>query len=437
MLKYIPMLLLIYVWCVAGLSDPSAPFQNYPIVRWLSFPIILGLFLLTLPRILYLKQWQKTGFEKYICGIALLITISTLMHECSLQDGIYAMGIYLRYPLFCLIILNMGITTRQYRLFIILFCAIGVLLSGEALFNYYFWGLSGDKTFISLGSSWGHVAAGIFFMYGSCLVIAHLLLNGFRISYMIYLALIIFISLFIASIRSVLIFMVPMSLIIWAVKKEIIQERMILLCSACFIIITLLAVMLPWQTLKLEHPFIVNISPEYRLRLIGQIISELHSSGDIFLGVGPRSMSPGAFGHMGSMYEMFYFDMRSILFGGTNQYVKAFSEIGVVGFIIYWAMLVKTLFANAQFHRLLKEDSGKNVGYYRLVSLSFWGIWIHYSAFGLLYNDFWRFDISSLVFWFFVAIIYSGKQSLLKENKDQIDVIRYPVEVEFGMSINK
>jgi hypothetical protein len=413
------MLLLIYIWCVAGLADPSAPFQNYPIIRWLSFPIILGFFLLTLPRSLYLKQWQKTGLEKYICGIALLITISTLVHECSLQDGIYAMGIYLRYPLFCLIVLNVGITTRHYRLFIILFCIIGVLLSGEALFNHYFWGLSSDNTFISLGPSWGHVAAGIFFMYGSCLIFAHSLLNGFRISYMIYLALIIFISIFIVSIRSVFIFMAPILLIIWAVKKEIIQEKMIVLCAAFFIVITLLAIMLPWQTLRSEYPFIVHISPEHRLRFIGRIISELISSGDILLGYGPRSMSPGAFGRMGSLYEMLYFNMPFILVLGTNQYTKAFSEIGIIGFIVYWAMLVKTLFVNAQFQRLLKENSGKNLDYYRLVSLSFWGIWIHYSAFGLFNNDLWRFDISSLVFWFFVAMIYSGKQSLLKDkNKD-------------------
>lgn len=115
-------------------------------------------------------------------------------------------------------------------------------------------------------------------------------------------------------------------------------------------------------------------------------------------------MAPGGSNEKGTIYKYFISKHPELLYGGTNQYVKSFAEIGIIGFSIYLLALYKMINLNFFVWRcLLHCDTSTN--FEKTISLSYFAIWLHYTALGLFNNDVWRFDITSLIFWFFSSII--------------------------------
>ena len=141
-------------------------------------------------------------------------------------------------------------------------------------------------------------------------------------------------------------------------------------------------------------------SIQYRLDYIHAVWDYLSDTGSLIVGQGPRSMKPGVTSEAGSVYQYFLNNDKHLLNSGSNQDVKAFSEMGVLGFGLYWCMLVRVLVVAWKYWKIVKYDKNTNVFKNQAVlCLSFFGVWFFYSSIGLLFNDLWRMDASSIVFW--------------------------------------
>jgi hypothetical protein len=409
---YIPSLLLIYIWLIVGRADPGGILEEMPVVRWLSYPTIFGMCLIALIFISYIGKIKTGGIGKHIILILAILFFSMRFSENNLFNVAYGAMLYLRYPLLFIVLLNFNLSDLHYKRFIKLFLLITALLIPEAILNFVLFGKYLDITFSSLGGLWGTAAGGIFFAYASCLVMAYVLLDGLKKIHVAFF-LLMYVASIIASIRSVIAFLPFILLFIWAVKKDLLRIKGVIAFSAFISGVVLLATMIPWGSVIASFPILKPFTPHYRLAYISGVLSYLASTGKIFLGAGPGSMNPGSFGSIGFLYQMLL-EENNLAGGGTNQYVRAFADFGIIGFTIYWAMLIKMIRINMQVWNFIKNKNTDNEYYQRIkvISLAFFGIWIHYSAIGLFNNDVWRFDISSLVFWVFAAYIYSIRQWL-------------------------
>jgi hypothetical protein len=130
-----------------------------------------------------------------------------------------------------------------------------------------------------------------------------------------------------------------------------------------------------------------------------------------WLGFGPRSYSPGSLGAPGEMYELIVAQRGQywIDYLGLSGLASAFSELGIIGFSVYWLMLTAMLAAVLRFRSayLRTEPEVKQRRLWSMLTLAFVAVWLHYALFGPIYYDVWRLDTTSLVYWGLAAAIFS------------------------------
>ena len=403
LMRYVPFLILFYIWLIAGRADPGDVLQSVPIVRWMTYPLIS---LLLLAGILYIAvrgKYKKTVIDGPIILLIFLLALSTYLNGSPWIDLLYGIGVYLRYPLLFILFCNFPHATSKGQQFMHILTIIVVSLVLEAVFNFILFGKQGDTTFFTLGVSWGHRNAGIFFAAVLSLIAAHILLKGGRYYHGLLLSFVI-LAAWIASIRSTLVFSGLILLVVFAVHRRWLTTRgltcmVIVITSMIFI-----ATLVDWHLLLSASPVLSKFDPGYRLTFIREVLIHVPDSGNLFLGAGPRSMNPGVAGSAGVLYQSFLENAPWVVNFGSNQYVKGLAELGIAGMLVYWFMLYKVLKV-AWRNWLAIRRSHSAPPWLKVVTLNFFGIWSFYACFGLMFNDLWRMDTSSLIFWFFAATI--------------------------------
>jgi len=400
---YIPLIILCYIWLVAGRADPGDLFQNLPIIRWFTYVLIPLLLQMAILIVAVRGKYRKTVVDRAVFLLLLLMLFSTFLNGAPWIDFFYGMGVYLRYPLLFMLFCNIPSSITKARGFTIAFSILFVLVALEAIFNFVVFDKYQDNTFFSLGVRWGTGNAGIIFAAAVSLVVAHALVKGFRYFHTLLLALIL-VAASIASIRTTLVFSGLIALTVFAVQKQWIAARGLAVASVLFTLSILAAALLDWHAILAPFPFLSEIDPGYRMEYIREVIRQISDTGNLLLGAGPRSMNPGTVQSAGSLYSYFLINREWVVELGDNQYVKGFAELGVAGMIVYWYMLYCVL-SVAWKNWIFLRESLFNFYWLKIVNLAFFGIWIFYAGFGLFSNDLWRVDASSLVFWFYGAVI--------------------------------
>ena len=403
--------LLLYIWLVAGRADPGDLLEAYPFVRWGSYILIPVFTGLVLSRIVTRGYWRKSLVEPYIALIAGLILLSGFVNNTGFAAVAYSIGIYLRYPILFLILVNLNLGELDYKRALRLFLIITLLLVGEAILNYILLGKRDDGTFFTVGVSHGHVTAGMFFIYGFCFVIAQILREKGRFYHIFHVLVValIFIAAWIASIRLIMITAPLLFILLQAVNRRFLRRSLVMLLAIIILVLILIAIFMPWwHQLATLIPYDFNIS--YRFDVVKRVVHTLVSSNKLVFGFGPRSFSPGSIGPPGEMFEIMLAFFGRHTLGTLNQFTTTFSELGLVGFAVYWIMLMLVLRMNLRFLYIsieYKRYSGDTKAVWTIVSLAFVGIWFYYAVLGIVFYDTWRIDLSSLVFWVCAAAIYS------------------------------
>ena len=343
-------------------------------------------------------------------GIILMLYIILVgwYQNTSLLEIIEGISVYLKYIILYVVLLLLANKATIMK-FLQFFIFVTVAICFEAIVNCLFLGLQNDYTYLTLGPLGGHVTAGVLLLYACCLVMASMFINGVSKYHIIFASMVV-----VASIIGTIIFLIPLVMVIFFIHKNILKPKLIYFFSLGLnVIVLLVSVQLYRSTEGLDMAHCIN--PIYRLNYIGGVFDILQTNGDLFFGNSIRSMKPGLDGAGGEMYIMLFDNYKSLLVGGTNQYVKALAELGLVGTMLYWLMLAKVLANNIIVWASIR-DRNYIPTFDKIVSLSFFAIWLHFSAIGLFYNDFWRFDASALIFWVIAIYIYFVKTDLERDN---------------------
>lgn len=401
--------ILFYVWLIAGRADPGELLAGYSIVRWgtyLLIPIFAGLMLV---RIVRRGYWRRGLIELFVIALVALMAVSGMVNATGWVAIAFSIAIYLRYPLLFLILINLDIRNSDYKRALRWLIYIATLLIIEAILSYILLGRYGDITFLTTGS-YGTTTAGFMLSYAACFAIAHALLTKVRWYHFLVVGGVLLVA-WIAIIRSLFIIIPLLFLVLFAARYKLIGLARARVLAVVLLGLVLAAVYVPWDDL----PFALPINPGDRLVAVQEVLSVLTDTpAHLLLGFGPRSFSPGNVGEIGSMYLLLT-ELHSewwVKNMGLSEFVNAFSELGLLGFALYWWMLFVVLRQNLRFWRfcqrsMLNDKLVPEIKIWSIVSLAFIGIWFHYAVFGVIYWDVWRTDISSLVFWGCAAALIS------------------------------
>ncbi|MCF8070362.1 MAG: hypothetical protein K9L30_17405 [Desulfobacterales bacterium] len=405
--KLTPVVLLLSIWLISGRSDPGAHFQDLSYLRWLSYPVILiagSLWAIKFTRVPIIKI---TGIEPILIGIIITIIISSLLNNDSLENSALGALIYLRYPVLFLLLTSNIETTEELQPFIKTLVLVMFLIIFEASCNFLLLGYEGDQTFISLGNAWGTQVAGIWLLYAYLIFFANFMMRKRKKTiWLLILGGLVMGVFVVASIRTGVLYLPILILLMLTIYANKITPRILPICAGIIVLSTLGFALFTYFTCNGTLSLPQWINPQYRLNYIAGVMDQLYLRGQLLFGAGARSMAPGNFGSGGSLYQYFNVYQEDLLRSGTNQYVKIIPELGIVGLVLYWGVLYKMINFNMfVWNKLRHEEDGQLMD--KAVSLSFFPIWIHYSALGLFNNDLWRFDISSLIFWTMSSYIYT------------------------------
>ncbi len=404
--------LLLYIWLIAGRTDPGDLLEEYPIIRWGSYILIPVFTFLATLRVSARGYWQKGLIEPFIVLVALILLFSGFTNETELTSIIFSIGIYLRYPILFLLLVNFGLKHKDYLQGLKLFIIISLFLCMEAIICYSFWGKEGDETFFTLGVSHGHVIGGLFFIYFFCFIIAHSLKA--KVKYYNFLSIVLIsVGAWIAGIRA-FVFAAPVSLILlFLINQNYLRGWRVLMIAVISLGMVMGANFVPWHDIAFRLDIFEVFNPGYRFDTNRIVFETLLSSDKYLLGWGPRSISPGTIGPPGLMFELLTNLYGTKFFPTPSQLITTISEMGFIGFFIYWVMLLLILRMNLKFweslnQNLMKQD-GTQERVWRIVSLAFMGIWFNYAILMVWVYDVWRIDLSSFIFWGCAAAIYSEK----------------------------
>ncbi len=403
-MRYIPFLILIYIWLIIGRADPGDLLQGLPFIRWLTYALIPLLLCSGFCYVAIKGRIIRTVVDSQVFLLILLIASSTYLNEVHSMDLFYGIGVYLRYPLLFILFCNIPQMTSKGREFVSFSGVVVALLILEAIVNVIFFGKYQDQTFFTLGITWGTSNAGVFFAVCIAWIYAHALLTSWRFFHFLILALIIAVAQ-IASIRALFPIVVCLFFIILAIHKRRLTSKGLFSICIIFNIAVFLTAFFDWYSFFLSSSFLSRFDPGYRFEYIREVLIHIRDSGgNLLIGTGPMSMHTGSVDSAGSIYSYFLYYRGNILHLGSNQYVKGITELGVVGMLVYWYMLYQIL-GRAWGNWVLIRDSLVAPVWLKVVNLSFFGVWSFYAFLGLFANDLWRMDSSSFFFWFFAATI--------------------------------
>ncbi len=397
--KFVPVALLLLVWLIYGLSDPGGQFEHLAFLRWLSYPVIVGAVILWTIKFTRFPRIRFAGIECFLVGIFLITIVSCFLNNDSLTNWFYGVLIYLRYPVFFLLLISNIDSTEEYLPFIKTLIIVSFFIILEAFNNFFLFGYRGDHTFISLGHAWGHAVAGVWLMYAYLILFAYNILRKRRKTIWVSVLGIMVMGVFVvASIRTGLVYLPVLIFLSLAIYSNKIKTKLLPYISGILILSTLGFALYTHKVCNGILPLPQDVNPQFRLNYIAGVIEELHIRGQLLFGAGPRSMAPGSIGVGGEIYQFFVLYYPGLQHGGTNQYVKIIPELGLIGFALYWGLLCKLIKINIFIWDILKYKKDETL-MNKTISLSYFSIWLHYAALGLFNNDLWRFDISSLIFW--------------------------------------
>jgi len=401
---------------VAGRADPGDLLQKYSFVRWLSYLIVPAFAVLMVVRSFVRHQpWRRTGLEPFFALLTRLTVLSGLVNQTGFTAILLSLAIYLRYPLLFLVLYNLDLGTKLYGRFVRSLIWVALALIGEAIVAYLVFGKHGDQTFFSTGVNFGHVNAGLIFVYALCFLFAHALIFRWRWYHLAMIALV-GVAAWIATIRSILVLLPLLPLAMWGVKHRLVgRRRLPQLALAGLLACVALAIVLGPKLLDGSVGFGIPRFAQLRLASVRDVLVNMTPANREWLGFGPRSFSPGTFGSAGEMYEL-EIRVRGLYWVNNfalSQLASGLSELGVLGFALYWLLLARTLQAVLRFRQeyLAAESDPARKQTFALLTLAFVGIWLHYALLGAIYYDVWRMDITSLVFWGTAAAIFSERSA--------------------------
>lgn len=421
--KWLPIVLLIIVWFIPRQAVPNGILEKFLYLRWLT------VFLIPLIFVVQLFKTYSAG-EKFVApptivipisAISLCYFISGIVNNMSTIEVIGSLILYLRYPLFFLVFINMKNDLQDAKKFLFTFFILIILQIPECLYRFFALNVSGDFLSFTLGP-WGAFDLGVYAIYAVSIIVGYNIIYGFKLPY-IFLVFLLFIIAILAEIKA-FVFAIPLIsliIILYSFRKKIVHNRLAILTFVVVIAIALIYIFQYWGRVHrssgnmiayyfqiitdvIANPSVLvstgkfETDPSTRFLGSGFIVEHLKNSRQsLLLGAGPGSLMAGSFtGNPGKLYDLPKY---------LNQLAVTIGEVGILGLIAFlWLLL--NIFKMIRNVYNTTEDS-----YSRFMSLALFGMWFFYTILGPFYDLVWRHDSPNLIFWFLLATIYRQRTS--------------------------
>jgi len=420
--KWMPVFLLPILWYVPRQTATGGLLENYIFLRWLSVLIIPLIIFIQLMRMVVHSKTIK--FSKIILPLGFFVIVylfSGILNHSGIMEILGSLILYIKYPLLFIILINMNITKKVVNAFTFLFIFLVLLQIPECLYRGLILGIRSDTLSFTLGP-WGTLDLGVYMIYAVAAFSAFGLVKSTKRMNLIYV--LIFTLFFVIALLGEIkgfIFAAPI-VILFTVYGALGQKRKrvrvasaLLFSSIPFILFFL--IVSNWSKIYYGSsntltPFVHNLTNIFRNPFFYFENQSAGSAGSrisagfvvwnylsknlstLLFGLGPGSSLAGNFfGHSGKLFNL------NIPY--LNQIGALLGEVGLIGFFIYFWMLVIIL------RIILKANAFFSEEYLYILSASLIGIWFYYAVFGPFYDLIWRHDASSYIFYFYAAVIYN------------------------------
>lgn len=120
--KWLPVVLLPIIWYLPRQTAPGGWFENFILLRWLTFMIIPIWFVIQVSIKVYKKKHFKiTNIALPIILFFIVLFISSLINKVSFFKTAGTALLYMRYPLLFIVLVNMDLPENILKVFTYLF----------------------------------------------------------------------------------------------------------------------------------------------------------------------------------------------------------------------------------------------------------------------------------------------------------------------------
>ncbi len=414
--KELPLLLLPLVWYLPEQTSQGRLLENYMYIRWFTIVLIPIVIVIEVLRRRNLSKTMIVG--KILPAIAVFVfftIVSAVINNTSWIETIGYLAVYLRYPLFFILLINIQWEEKTAQKFIVLFLILLFIQVPEILYRHYALGITGDDISWSLGA-WGTTNLGIYSIYASCIIVSHGLHNRFTIWHILGIIVFFLFALF-GEIKSIVLWL-PMTILLvfyFYPFKSRIKKYSVIFIALLIGIIFFQIFYNNWQ--KLHGRNIATILQTTYLTLEGEVATETKYSAyrlgillqvwenirtntsTLLLGDGPGSSLVGNFfGRPGRITQVVTNTKDT-----PNQIASTILDVGVIGLLLYYFILI-ALFLDVR-KKILNESHNPNK-LFGMLKTAYPGIIFYYLFIGPLYHPVWRFDAASYIFYFISAELF-------------------------------
>jgi hypothetical protein len=414
--EYLLIVFLIIVWYIPGQTAPGGILENFLVMRWVSHIAIPLMVAYYFARSLVRKtKWDLSPFFLPMIFIFCLIFISAIYNRSNLLDFASCVSIYLRYPLFFLLLINWDIKDSSLEKIIPVFFILLLAQIPETLLRALIWGMRGDAISYTLGSL-GSFPLGIYCLYAIAFLTAQATITGLKFYHLLLISIFLLIAGF-GEIKALFIFSGPLIFSIFLFSTTSTKNIFRVISISAIVALIICLVFKNWEILTggganllgeivLYVKLLFEGRPSYelpyisRIDQIGIICNMLSSSlTNLLIGFGPGSSLAGNFSGTPGVVAA---AMSKMIWAGALiiQYVAVVGDLGLLGLIAFGFL----------FFRIFKFIFNCNSVFvnskYRVYTRAFVGVFVFYSLLGPLYNIVWRYDGSNFIMWVLLAILY-------------------------------
>lgn len=414
--EWMPVILLPILWYVPRQTAPGGLLENYIILRWTTVIIIPFIIFIQFIRIVSHSKPVKFSRIALPLGIFVLVYfLSGVLNHCSLWEILGSLILYIKYPLLFMVLINMDITKKVIQSFTRLFLFLVLLQIPECIYRGLVMSIRMDNLSWTLGP-WGTLDLGIYMIYTIAIFSAYVVVKRINLNYIIMSALFFVIAL-LGEIKAFL-FSAPIVAIFsvyGAQRQKQMKFRLVTLLFPLILLVLFYLVVNNWHSYYgksdtltpflqnlpniLKNPFLFFESQEVAKaghRISGGFLVWNYLSKNFFtllFGLGPgSSLAGGFFGTPGRLF--------SLNLPALNQIGAILGEVGLIGFIVYFWMLI------ILFRIILKANAIMIDTNLYILSAALIGMWVYYAILGPFYDLVWRHDASSYIFYFYAAVVY-------------------------------
>ncbi|MBD3246213.1 MAG: hypothetical protein GF333_04310 [Candidatus Omnitrophica bacterium] len=441
--QWTPVIFLGIIWYIPRNTAPGGIFEEYLFLRWITLLLIPVWGAVQLA----IQRYQRIPIRLPPVILPLIVFSAVLAVSCGVHRTpvLQMCGValfYLRYPLLFLILVNMDLPRKLPKVFFRMFAFLLLIQIPECFYRFWVLGISGDRISWSMGP-WGTFGLGVYMTYFTALVVSRSVRQ--RLSFLFLLTVLCFFAGAVIGEIKAFLFAAPIITVTVAVfalypcrrgKAGRVAVVLFFVCSAAVLSVR------SWSTVhagrgdaftqvtagerlslgyrlnyerrkaKLEAklgeewwsgPVIEMYSRVRSLPVVGRragkvgdfVLDIRHEPLDVWLGLGPGASFAGHFWEeKGALHG--YPAGR----GKRNQLIALVADAGLLGLAVYFWFLFLVL------RKILAAYAIRFPKPVCVLSAAAVGMWVFYALLGPFYNQVWRYDASSYVFFFYAAVIW-------------------------------